>query len=149
MLCKEGVLKDFAKFTGKQLCWSLFLKGYLFMKHHWSMLLNKKSINIFLVLSPKPAGMKSLLAAPMLYLRPRGQLFQVWRSYSEYLTRNSCYYSKLDLGQYTARDATNYWQIFQVSHSYSKCPVGIAVAIPSWAWVNALLELLQLRFRGN
>ena len=27
VFCKKGVLKNFAKFAGKHLCWSLFFKG--------------------------------------------------------------------------------------------------------------------------
>ena len=30
VLCKKGVLKSFAKFTGKHLCWSLFISGDFF-----------------------------------------------------------------------------------------------------------------------
>ena len=29
VLCKKGVLKNFTKFTGKHLCWGLFLKTFI------------------------------------------------------------------------------------------------------------------------
>ena len=34
MLCKKGTLKNFAIFTGKHLCWSLFasIQGFNFIK---------------------------------------------------------------------------------------------------------------------
>ena len=31
LFCEKGVLKNFAKFTGKHLCWSLLLKGDVFL----------------------------------------------------------------------------------------------------------------------
>ena len=46
----------------------------------------KKNIKtFFLASSLQPAGLKSPLPALMSFLRPPTQLFQVWRSYSEYL----------------------------------------------------------------
>ena len=32
VFCKKGVLKNFTKFTGKHLCWSLFFKNLFFLK---------------------------------------------------------------------------------------------------------------------
>ena len=42
LFCKKGVLKNFGKFAGKQLCWSLFLnkvaglKNTVFTDHLWA-----------------------------------------------------------------------------------------------------------------
>ena len=68
----------------------------------------KKNIKTFFLVSYlKPANVKSLFPAPMAFLGPRAQLFQIRHSYSRYL-------------------------------------LGIAVAIPNQARVNAMLRLLQL-----
>ena len=47
----------------------------------------KKYGNIFLVSFLQPAGLMSLLPAPMTSLRPCACLLQVWGSYSNYLIR--------------------------------------------------------------
>ena len=68
----------------------------------------KKNIKTFFLVSYlKPANVKSLFPAPMAFLGPRAQLFQV-------PTRNSCCYSKPGSRQCNAPVATTFSQLFQV-----------------------------------
>ena len=50
VLCKKGVLKSFSKFTGKHLCWGLFISGDFFKKwlQHWCFFMNFADFSVHL-----------------------------------------------------------------------------------------------------